>query len=149
MTAIVPATSDANSPRFDLPETDAHSEHWWRSLGEGTLLLEHCTACGLRYFYPRGMCPGCWSDAVEWVSTTGRGRVYTYSVVRLNDLPPFAQRVPYVVAMIELDEGVRIMANLGGIDGVDIEIGMPVVLAPRSLDGRYSAPEFVPSSDSA
>jgi uncharacterized OB-fold protein len=131
--------------RFDLPETDEHSETWWRSLHDGLLLLERCTACRHVYFYPRGMCPSCWCEEVEWVPSTGRGRVYTYSTVRINDLPPFAERLPYVVAMVDLEEGPRIMATLADVDVDDVKIGLPVRLSPRTLNEHYSAPEFVPA----
>jgi uncharacterized OB-fold protein len=145
MSTVTASTVRSDEPRFDLPQTDDHTEKWWQALNDGRLLLEHCVPCGHLYFYPRGMCPACWSEEVEWVRASGRGRVYTYSVVHMNDLPPFRNRLPYVVAMVDLEEGPRITANLDGVDTTAVEIGLLVTLRPRRLDERYSAPEFVPA----
>jgi hypothetical protein len=132
------------SPRFDLPVTDGESARWWAAVAEGQLLLERCRACGNSASYPRSFCPKCWSDDVEWVPTAGMGVVYTFSVVRVNDQPPFAGRLPYVVAVVDLDEGPRLMASLAGIEPDDVRIGLRVVFRPRALDAQLSAPEFMP-----
>ena len=83
----------------------------WRRSRSGTAVakaassLRHCNACGEDHFYPRPFCPKCWSPDVEWKQATGHGTLYTYSIVVQNDLPPFNERVPYVAAVVELDEG--------------------------------------------
>lgn len=81
---------------------------------------------------------------MEWLESSGVGVIYTYTVVRANDLSPFAERLPYVVAMIELDEGPRIMAGLAEVAPDDVKIGTRVSFRPRELDERWSALEFVP-----
>ena len=102
--------------RFDLPTPDVETQPFWDGCKEGRFLLRHCNACGEYHFYPRPFCPKCWSDDVTWKDASGRGQVYTYSVVRQNDLPPFPERVPYVAAVVELDEGPRVMTNIEQAD---------------------------------
>ena len=91
--------------RFDIPSPDIETQPFWDGCREGRFLLRHCNACGEDHFYPRPFCPKCWSPDVEWKQATGRGTLYTYSIVHQNDLPPFNERVPYVAAVVELDEG--------------------------------------------
>ncbi|MDQ1434305.1 MAG: uncharacterized protein QOF59_1121, partial [Actinomycetota bacterium] len=81
------------TPRFDLPSTDTETQPFWDGLKEGKFLLRHCDACGRDHYYPRPFCPDCWSDLVSWKEASGRGKIYTYSVVHVNDLPPFNERV--------------------------------------------------------
>jgi uncharacterized OB-fold protein len=76
---------------------------------------------------------------------TGRGTLYTYSVVRRNDLPPFDQRVPYVAAVVELDEGVRLMTNVIDCDIGDLHVGMPVEVVFQPIDEEYTIPVFRPA----
>lgn len=131
------------TPRHDLPIIDVGIDDWWKAGADGRLLIEECASCGHAYLYPRRMCPSCWSDDVRWRDVSGRGVLYTYSVVRMNDLPPFNERVPYVLAMVDLEEGPRLMTNLEGVSLADIEIGMAVQFRPRSLDEGIAAPVFV------
>ncbi|MFV0318094.1 MAG: Zn-ribbon domain-containing OB-fold protein [Microthrixaceae bacterium] len=128
----------------DLPSVDHESVEWWAAVHEGRLLLERCGACAHLDSIPRGFCPQCWSEDVEWVDACGDGVIYTFSVVRVNDLAPFAQQVPYVVAMVDLAEGPRVMSRIAGVDPDAVSIGMAVTFRPRALDERSSAPEFVP-----
>ena len=101
--------------RFDLPTPDLETQPFWDGCKEGRFLLRHCNACGDDHFYPRPFCPKCWSDDVDVEGGVGPGTLYTYSIVRQNDLPPFNERVPYVAAVVELDEGPRVMTNIEGV----------------------------------
>lgn len=121
--------------RFDLPTVDPSTQPYWDGVAAGVLRIKRCGECGRAHFYPRPFCPHCWSERVQWEDSSGRGVVYTYSVVRSNDLPPFPARVPYVAAIVELDEGPRVMTNLVDVGPDDVHIGMAVVLACRELDG--------------
>jgi hypothetical protein len=82
---------------------------------------------------------------VAWEEATGRGTLYTFSIVRRNDLPPFGERVPYIAAIIDLDEGVRMMTNLEQCDEADIRIGMAVQVAFRKETDEFTFPVFVPA----
>ncbi|MER6130674.1 Zn-ribbon domain-containing OB-fold protein [Streptomyces sp. NPDC001815] len=98
--------------RFDLPEADALTRPYWDAAAEGNLLLRRCGACGRAHHYPREFCPHCWSEAVTWERASGRATLYTWSVVHRNDLPPFGARTPYVAAVVDLEEGPRMMTEV-------------------------------------
>jgi uncharacterized OB-fold protein len=117
--------SDGAAVTRPLPLPDADTEPFWAGTRDQKLLIQHCARCERAQFYPRYFCTECAGD-VEWVEASGRGTVYTYSIVRQNLTPPFDTLVPYVLAMIDLDEGARMMGNVTGIDVDDVRIGMPV-----------------------
>src|ERR1700690_4014436 len=129
-------------PRFDLPVIEPESQPFWDAAKEGRLLIQRCEACGKAQHYPRPFCASCWSDRVQWEEASGRGRIYTYSVVYMKDLPPFADRLPYVAAAVDLDEGPRIMTNIVGADPADLEVGAPVVVDFEVLTEEITAPVF-------
>jgi uncharacterized OB-fold protein len=133
--------------RFDLPTPDDHTRVFWDAAKEGRLLIKRCHACGRAHYYPRTFCPHCWSPDVSWEEASGRGAVYTYSVVHQNDLPPFNERVPYVAAIVDLDEGPRAMTNVVECDFDDLVVGMPVEVTFRALNENFSIPVFRPSAE--
>jgi uncharacterized OB-fold protein len=130
--------------RFDLPTPDAETEPFWDACKEGRFLLKHCNACGDDYFYPRPFCPKCWSSDVEWKQASGDGQVYTFSVVRQNDLPPFPERVPYVAAIVELDEGPHVMTNIDTSELDTVTIGMRVHVDFKPISDYVTIPVFKP-----
>ncbi len=131
--------------RFDLPTPDFETQPFWDGCREGRFLIRHCTGCGEDHFYPRPFCPKCWSDEVEWKAAAGGGTLYTYSIVRQNDLPPFPERVPYVAAIVELDEGPRVMTNVEGCAFDDLTIGMRVVVDFKAVADDVTIPIFRPA----
>src|SRR5919201_949243 len=116
---------------WHLPVPDQETAPYWDAAAEGKLLIKGCRSCGRPFFYPRAYCPRCWSGDTEWRQASGRGRVYTFTVVYQNDLPPFRDRAPYVVAVVELEEGVRMTANIEGLAPEDVRCDMPVQVAFR------------------
>ena len=131
--------------RFDLPQPDLETQPFWDAAREGHLLIKRCNACMRTHFYPRPFCPHCWSQDVEWMDASGRATLYTWSVVHRNDLPPFHERVPYVAAVVDLEEGVRLMTNVIGCEPDRLEIGMPLVVDYRPLTDDITAPVFRPA----
>jgi uncharacterized OB-fold protein len=134
-----------STPRYDLPTPDLEQQPYWDAAREERLLIKRCNACGKPHFYPRPFCPHCWSDDVVWEEASGRGTLYTFSIVRRNDLPPFGERVPYVAAIVDLEEGVRMMTNLEQCAEDAIAIGMPVRVAFRVETEDFTFPIFVPA----
>jgi uncharacterized OB-fold protein len=130
--------------RFDLPAPDVETQPFWDACRTGKFLLRHCDACGRDHYYPRPFCPACWSDAVSWREASGHGTVYTYSIVHVNDLPPFNERVPYVAAVVELDEGPRVMTNIEGIPVDDVRVGMSVTVDFKAISDDVTIPVFRP-----
>ncbi|HZN13796.1 MAG TPA: Zn-ribbon domain-containing OB-fold protein [Acidimicrobiales bacterium] len=108
-----------------LPQADNVSEPFWSAAAEGKVLYQECPACGHRQFYPRAMCTNCAADP-EWREASGRGTVHTFTVIRQNWASPFADELPYVVAMVELAEGVNMMTNITDCDPDTVHIGMAV-----------------------
>ena len=141
------ATHRVHSPatmRFDLPSPDFETQPFWDGCRDMKFLIRHCNACGEDHFYPRPFCPRCWSDDVTWQRASGRGTLYTYSIVRQNDLPPFPERVPYVAAIVELDEGPRVMTNVVECEFDALAIGMAVVVVFQPISDDITIPVFRP-----
>ena len=135
--------------RFDLPSPDLETQEFWDGCRDGRFLLKHCNACGADHFYPRPFCPTCWSDDVEWREASGRATLYTYSIVRQNDLPPFNERVPYVAAIVELAEGPRVMTNIEGCAFEDLEIGMDLTVEYKAIADDVTIAVFRPAAEGA
>ena len=130
-----------------LPLIDSESEPFWRAAREGRFLIMHCRACGRSYFYPRRYCPRCWSDETEWCEASGRGTVYTYSIVRQNPAPPFSDWCPYAVVLVDLEEGVRVMANWDrAVELERLAVGLPVEVTFEAITEEISLPRFRPVS---
>lgn len=133
------------APRFDLPTVDEGTRPWWDAAREGRLLVKRCAACSRAHFYPRLFCPYCWSTDVDWEQASGRATLYTWSVVHSNDLPPFPERLPYVAAVVDLDEGPRMMTNLVDGEPGDLRAGMPLEVAFREVSETVTLPMFRPA----
>ena len=132
--------------RFDLPQPDLETEPFWAAAKDGRLLIKRCSACGKPHFYPRPFCPFCWSDAVEWEEASGRATLYTWSVVRRNDLPPFPERVPYVAAIVDLAEGPRMMTNVVDCEFDAITMGMELEAVFHPISDDITIVQFRPVS---
>jgi len=133
---------------WHLPVADIESKPYWDATAEGKLLIKRCRTCGKVFFYPRSFCPACWSGDTEWIEASGRGRVYTFTVILQNDLPPFRDRLPYVIAVVELDEGVRMTTNIEGCAPDEVRCQMPVQVAFRAEqrdDDTVHLPVFTPA----
>ena len=108
-----------------LPVVDDVNREYWAAAAEGRLLIQACPHCGHRQFYPRALCTAC-GDTPEWLECSGRGTVHTFTVIRQMGMRPFRDELPYVVAMVELEEGPLIMGNVTGCDPDTVRIGLPV-----------------------
>jgi uncharacterized OB-fold protein len=106
------------------PEADDFTRTYWDAAAQGRLLLRRCSGCGRAHHYPREFCPYCWSEDVGWEEASGRATLYTWSEVHANDLPPFRERVPYVAAVVDLQEGPRMMTAVVGCPASALGIGM-------------------------
>jgi uncharacterized protein len=109
-----------------LPKPTAASRPYWDAAKRHELMLQRCGACHAFIYYPRDRCPQCLSDQLTWQPVSGRGKVYSYTVVRRASTRSFADK-PYVLAIVELDEGVRMTTNVEAPPET-IKIGMPVAV---------------------
>jgi len=124
------------------PEPNADSLPYWNAAREGRLLIRRCTACGETHFMPRHLCPYCWSDRVEWIESNGAGRVHSFSVVHRAPTATFAPMAPYVIALIDLDEGPRMFANLVSDGARTIAIGDRVRVTFEERGNGAMLPQF-------
>ena len=97
-------TTSWNKP---LPTIVGETKPFWDSCRRGQLVIQRCVDCGQYQWYPRGICADCWTDTIEWVQASGRGTVWTYTVTQQNRTTGFADMVPYVLALVELEEGIK------------------------------------------
>src|SRR5882757_209972 len=93
--------------KLPMPSPNGDSLPYWNAAREQRLLIRSCKACGAKHFMPRYLCPECWSDDLEWVESSGRGRVHSFSVVHRAPTPVHMANAPYVIALVDLDEGPR------------------------------------------
>ena len=124
-----------------VPTITTDTEEFWKATLEGRLLLRRCESCGESIWYPRPVCPFCHSTTTSWQEASGRGSIYSFSVVRRSG-GEFASAVPYVLAYVELEEGPRMMTNI--VDSVieDLVIGQPVELVFHKTSGEAALPRF-------
>ena len=128
-----------------LPTISGETRPYWEACRRGQLLIQRCDACQAWQFYPRGICSGCWSTDIRWVPSSGRGTVWTFTVTRQNRTPGFAEEVPYVLALVELEEGVKMFSNIVGCDPGEVAIGMPVEATFIRATDQISVPYFKPA----
>jgi len=131
-----------NQDGLPSPISNGDSAAYWEGAARGKLLLRKCNACEALHFMPRFACPACWSEDLEWVEASGSGTVHSFTVIRRASDPAFADRVPYVVALIDLAEGPRMVTNIVGDTALDCAIGDRVsVLFEQRADGT-AVPQF-------
>ena len=109
-------------------------------------MLRRCGACGTTHFMPRLLCPVCWNDKLDVVEASGRGKIHSFTVIRRASDPQFADFCPYVVALIDLEEGPRMMANILGDDALEatIDAEVEVLFEDRGEGAKF--PQFRLSS---
>ena len=127
------------------PPMTAETEPFWRGAAEGKFLLKRCDACQTVIWYPRGLCPECGSLETSWFEATGRGTIYTYTVVH-KPMGPWAPHVPYVTAYVELEEGPRVMSNIVGVDHSEVEVGMAVEVTFDDAGAGVALYRFQPAA---
>ena len=136
------ARGDRPLPSFPEPDT----QPFWEATKDHELRYQVCDDCDGIVFFPRRHCTHCLGQNLSWKTSSGQGTLYTYSVVRQNYHPAFRERLPYVIAWIDLDEGFRILSNLTGIDdpAKDVTIGQRVQVEWEDHD-EVSLPLFKPA----
>ena len=125
--------------KIPAPQPNAENKPYFDAAAEGRLLIKRCAACGELHFYPRAICPFCFSDRTEWRPAAGRGTIYTYSVMR-RGVP-----VSYAIAYVTLEEGVTMLTNIVDCDFDSIRIGQPVRVVFKPTDGGPPVPMFTPN----
>ena len=126
-----------------VPNPTADTLPFWRAANEGKLVVQTCRSCNAAQFYPRGFCVTCLSDDFEWKESQGLGRIYSFTICRIAGHPSMVDKVPYAMALIDLDEGVRMLAQIMDSDLDDVAIGARVALTFERLTDDIQLPQFV------
>jgi len=138
--------SDEQGMPTPTPRVTDETERFWEATKDGNLLVRRCNDCGDAHHYPRGRCPFCFSENLEWTEASGDGTVYTYTVTHQNG-EPYDEATPYVLAYVELEEGPRVMTNVVGAEPDDVFVGQDVTVVFHETDeGEYALPRFTPVS---
>ena len=127
-----------------LPTPDEVSRPYWDGLRRGEVVLQRCDSCGKVQFYPRPACRYCGSLELTWETLSGEGSVYTYTVVHRAPFEAFAADVPYVLAVVELDEGPLLLSTIEGIEPEAVEVGMRVVALFDAVSPEVTLLRFQP-----
>jgi uncharacterized OB-fold protein len=121
---------------FPEPAVNPENAAFFEAAAEGRLLIKVCLACGAAHWYPRAICPFCFSDRTEWREASGRGEIYSFSILRRAP-------VPYALACVTLAEGVTMLTNIVDCELDELAIGRPVLVVFRETDGA-PVPMFTP-----
>ncbi len=127
-----------------VPPTNPWSEPYWQAARAGRLVIPHCRACGRNSFYPRPSCPYCFSDDLEWIQCSGRGTVYSFTVVTNNAPSAFMADLPFVIAIVRLEEGVQMLTNLVEWAPEALRCDLPVEVTFERLSDEITLPKFKP-----
>lgn len=129
-----------------VPVPDADSEPFWEACREQRLVVQRCTTCGQRRFPPIGICHVCRGWDFEWVEVT-RGTIYSWVVIHHSPIESLRKELPYVVAVIDLGDGVRIPTQLINVEPESVQAGIEVEVEWQEIDGGLSLPFFAPVVD--
>jgi uncharacterized protein len=132
------------TPMKPVPTPDEASAPFFQGAREGRLVIMRCRPCGAWRMPARDRCDRCWSTDTEWAQASGRGKVYTFGIMHQVYHPAFATEVPYNVAVVELDEGVRMTTNITGVDNDSITVGMAVAAVFEPVSDTVSMVRFRP-----
>jgi uncharacterized OB-fold protein len=128
-----------------LPHLDEESRPWWEALQRHELYIQKCRECGDVRYYPRAMCTNCMSSNTEWVKCSGRGKVYTFTATYQNNVPGFRESLPYIMAYVELDEGIKMLTNLVDCQPDQVKIDMPVEVVYEDVTPEVTLAKFRPA----
>ncbi len=133
-------------PKKPSPIVNPIAKPYWDAAREDRFVLQKCSDCGQFIFYPRLFCPHCHSDNLTWERASGKGTVYSYTVVLSNPPSPFLDDVPYVVAIIRLEEGVQMLSNIVSCRPEEVCCDMPVEVVFERLNDEFKLPMFRPTA---
>lgn len=134
-----------SKPEKPAPPVTYWTERYWQAAREGKLMIQRCRDCRKNIFYPRMVCPSCFSDRMEWVESPGRGKVYSYTVVLNNAPSAFIDDMPFVIAIVRLEEGVQMLTSIVGCDPDRVYCEMPVQVTFEKLNEEITLPKFKPA----
>jgi uncharacterized OB-fold protein len=130
----------------NVPDVSGEEKTFFDFCRQRRLAIQYCATCDSHVFYPRSVCPTCWESSLEWVDASGRATVFTFTIQH-RESPGYEGQAPYVLAMVELEEGVRMMTRIVA-EPERVTIGMPVHVAFATIgDGDFTVPVFLADKD--
>ena len=129
------------------PAVNAETAPWWEAAAQHRLVVQRCTACGATRHPPGPVCPVCRSLEAEWHELPGTGTIYTYTVVRQAFIPSLADKIPYAVIAVDLDDagGARMVSNVVDVAPHDVTVGMAVEVVWEDMGPELALPRFRPA----
>src|SRR5229473_496015 len=134
---------ETNRPK-PLPVVTEENRPFWEGCQQGKLLLQNCTKCQRCQFYPRLYCMQCGSNSLRWIEASGNGVVYSYTIIHQNKSPEFVHDTPYNVAIVQLEEGPRMLSNIVEIEPGELQVDLPVTVAFDQVTDTITLPRFRP-----
>ena len=137
-------TSSYKKP-LPRPENRGLTKPYWDAIKRHELVMQRCKKCDNFIFYPREQCPTCFSQNLEWAPVSGKGRVHAYTIVYQTAHPAFQEDAPHVLALIQLDEGVRMISNVVGCSPEAVRVDMQVVTEFDDVTPEWTLVKFKPA----
>ena len=132
-------------PEKPIPEADELWQPFFDGARNGALMVQRCQACESHLAPGTARCTECWSESLAWVQASGQGTLFSYSIVHHIGHPGFRDEVPYVIAVVELEEGPRLNTNILRGDDTELKVGIPVEVVFEALSEEISIPKFRPA----
>jgi len=128
-----------------LPHIDEENRPWWEALKRHELYVQKCEDCGTLRYYPRAQCANCLSPSTQWIRCSGKGTIWTFTVTNQNQAAGFRDSLPYVIAWIDLAEGLKMMTNIVDYPPEQVKIGMPVEVVYEDVTSEVTLAKFRPA----
>lgn len=141
----MPQEKDKKRYTKPLPHIDEESRPFFEALQRHELYVQKCRECGDLRYHPRALCTNCLSSRTEWLRARGTGKIYTFTVTYQNQSAGFRESLPYVMAWVELDEGVKMLTNIIDCPPEQVKIGMPVEVAFEDVTPEVTLTKFRPA----
>jgi len=130
-----------------IPVKQPWTEEFWKGTKEHKFLIQHCDDCDINIFYPRKFCPECWGSNFGWIEASGKGKLHTHTVTHHGVEQRFAGDLPFVLALVDMDEGVRVMTRIVNCEHEDLKCDMPVEIVWEDITDDMALYFFQPSKD--
>jgi hypothetical protein len=131
--------------KLPVPVADEESRPFFEGARQRKLMLQRCSSCGTWRLPGRERCHACWSTDLEWAEASGRGKLYTFGIMHQQYHPAFAEAIPYNYALVELEEGPRLMTNIVGCANEELRVDMPVEAVYDDVSEETTLVRFRPA----
>ena len=134
-------TSAYDKP-IPIPSNEVLTKPFWEATKRGELIIPYCNSCSTLFFYPREVCPNCFSKDLDWKKMSGKGHVYTYTHIRQAVHPSFQSANGHIYAIVQLDEGPKIPSGISGCEPKEVYVDMPVSVVFDDITEDYTLVKF-------